>query len=100
MKKVVLLCVAGLSTSILVNKIREAAKNDGFDCQVDAYAVAEAQQQGEGADVILIGPQARFHEKNIVKLFPSTPVAVIDMKDYGTLNGQKVLEQAKDMMGV
>ena len=32
MRKVVLLCAAGMSTSLLVNKMRDAAKEEGYDC--------------------------------------------------------------------
>ena len=43
MRKVVLLCAAGMSTSLLVNKMRDAAKEEGYDCEINAYALATAK---------------------------------------------------------
>ena len=51
-------------------------------------------EKEEDADVILLGPQVRFELKKVSGLFPDKPVEVIDMKDYGMMNGQKVLEHA------
>ncbi|MCE4052204.1 PTS sugar transporter subunit IIB [Bacillus sp. Au-Bac7] len=99
MKKIVLLCAAGMSTSMLVNKIRESAEKEGYECQVDAYPIAEATQRCEDADAILLGPQVRFQESKIKKLLPAIPVESIDMQSYGAMDGQKVLLQARKMIG-
>lgn len=56
MKKIVLLCAAGMSTSILVKKMQEAAKADNFDCEIAAYPTSEAKDKATDADVILLGP--------------------------------------------
>ena len=37
MKKIVLLCAAGMSTSILVKKTQKAAKAESFDCEIATY---------------------------------------------------------------
>lgn len=99
MKNIVLLCAAGMSTSLLVTKMREVAKKEGFDCQIDAHSVSEAQKVGEVADVILLGPQVRF-ELSRVKQLVQCPVESIDMRAYGMMDGAKVLQQAKTAMGL
>ncbi|MBE0339683.1 PTS sugar transporter subunit IIB [Paenibacillus sp. 23TSA30-6] len=99
MKKIVLLCTAGMSTSMLVTKIREAAKAEGYDCDVNAYPVADASSTSNDADAILLGPQVRFQEKNLKQLFPDKPIEAIDMMSYGAMDGKKVLAQAKRMIG-
>lgn len=60
MRKIVLLCAAGMSTSILVVKMQEAAQAIGYDCDIHAYPVAFAKEKGRDADIVLIGPQVRF----------------------------------------
>ena len=45
-------------------------------------------------DVILIGPQIRYELENVKSLAGDVPVAAIDMRDYGMMNGPKVLDQA------
>ena len=67
MKKIVLLCAAGMSTSILVKKMQEAAKADSFDCEIAAYPTSEAKDKAADADVILLGPQVRFQAKKIAE---------------------------------
>lgn len=99
MKKIALLCAAGMSTSVLVQKMRKAAEDMGFECEIEAYPVANAEEVGKTADVMLLGPQVRFELKKTKSLCPNCPVDVIDMASYGTMNGKKVVEQAKKLMG-
>lgn len=94
MKRIVLLCNQGMSTSALVKKMRESAAAAGCECEINAYAVDTASDTAANADVILIGPQVRYRVKDIVHLFPDKPVEVIDMIDYGMLNGKRVLDLA------
>lgn len=100
MKKIVLCCNAGMSTSLLVEKMRGAAKERGFDCEITAYPVSETEEKAKDADVILLGPQVRFELKKIKGLFPEKQVEAIAPTDYGMLRGDKVLEAAMKLMGV
>lgn len=97
MKKIILLCAAGMSTSILIQRMRDAAKAQGLDCTIEAFPTSLAQSVGKDADVMLLGPQVRFELRKIQGLM-DCPVDVIDMVSYGTLNGKKVLEQALQLI--
>lgn len=99
MKKIALLCAAGMSTSVLVQKMENAAKEMEFECEIAAYPVSTALEVGKDADVILLGPQVRFELNKVKELCPNCPVDVIDMVAYGTMNGKKVIERAKELMG-
>ena len=44
MKKVVLLCTLGMSTSLLVSKMRKAAKELGIDCSIVAIGEYELKK--------------------------------------------------------
>lgn len=99
MRKIVLVCAQGMSTGMLVNKMRAAAKDEGYECSIDAYAVSTVKTKAAAADCILIGPQVRYELDNVKKQCPDKPVAVIDMTAYGRLDGKKVLATAKKMIG-
>ncbi len=94
MKKIVLLCAAGMSTSMLVTKMRKAAEELNYECDINAYGTSEASRVGEDADVILLGPQVRFELNKIKSLFPNKPVEAIEMAAYGMMDGKKVLTTA------
>ena len=52
-------------------------------------------------DVLLLGPQVRFMKADFEKrLEPKgIPLDVINMADYGMMNGEKVLDQAIALIG-
>lgn len=95
MKKIVLFCAGGLSTSFLVDKMRKAAKDMAYECEINAYSINEVKKHIEGVDIILLGPQVRFQLENVKKIAPNVPVVVIDAKVYGTFNGETILNLVK-----
>lgn len=97
MRNIVLMCAAGASTSMLVQRMRSAAAEEGFACTIEAHPVNQAADFAD-SDVILLGPQVRF-ELNKVKGEVSCPVEAIEMTAYGTMNGKAVLAQARKLMG-
>lgn len=99
MKKIVLFCAGGMSTSLLVNKMKEAAAAKGKEYDISAHGLASVDQYGPDADVILIGPQVRYAINNIRAQLPGKPVQDIDMKVYGMMNGKAALEIAMKAMG-
>lgn len=64
MTKIVLLCAAGMSTSALVRKMKDAAKAEGYECDISAHSVSEAKNY-QSADMILLGPQVRYRLKEV-----------------------------------
>ncbi|MBS8115299.1 PTS sugar transporter subunit IIB, partial [Streptococcus suis] len=59
MKRIVLACSAGMSTSLLVTKMQQAAEAQGFEATIYAVSVSELVLEVEKnpADIILLGPQ-------------------------------------------
>lgn len=99
MVKILLVCSAGMSTSLMVNKMKDSAKAKGIESEIWAVSDAEAADNLPKADVLLLGPQVRFLESKMKEIAGDKPVAVIDMMAYGTMNGEKVLEQALSLLG-
>lgn len=98
MKKVLLACSSGMSTSLLVTKMQQHAESIGDEAKIWAVGQDQAGKEMEEADVILIGPQMRFLLDKL-KAQTLKPVEVIDMMAYGTANGKAAYEQAIKLMG-
>ena len=92
MKKILLVCAAGMSTSMLVKRMIDHATAISLEVNISALAIAEAKGKikNNEVDVVLLGPQVRFQKPEIE--------AVAEMKDYGTMNGQAVLEFAMKLL--
>ncbi|MBU3104636.1 PTS sugar transporter subunit IIB [Clostridium gasigenes] len=93
MKKILLVCAAGMSTSLLVNKMKQAAKEMGIEVGIEALPVSECSSVIDEVDIVLLGPQVRFQKPQVDKLVDGRiPVEVMDMRLYGTMNGKAILE--------
>ena len=99
MVKILLVCSAGMSTSMMVQKMKAAADQRGLEAEIWAVGDAQAAENIKIADVLLLGPQVRFLEGKMKGLAGGKPVAVIDMLAYGTMDGAKVLDQALKLLG-
>lgn len=97
-----LVCSAGMSTSLLVTKMKKAAAAKNLAVDIFAVSASEVDEvlTDKEIDLLLLGPQVRYmkgqfetnlREKNI-------PIDVIDMQDYGLMNGEKVLNQAMTLL--
>ena len=99
MRKIILLCSAGMSTSMLVKKMQEAAAADNYACEIAAFPMSEAKEKAADADIIFLGPQVRFSKGKVEEQCPGRPVEVIDMKLYGRMDGKGVIAIAKQKLG-
>lgn len=94
--KILLVCAAGMSTSLLVNSMKKFADPDDV---IEAYPVAQLEKLVDNFDVVLCGPQIRYKFKDIQKTCEAhgKPVEIIDMLAYGQQKGDKVMEMARKM---
>ncbi|AXH64284.1 PTS sugar transporter subunit IIB [Providencia huaxiensis] len=93
-KNIYLFCSAGMSTSLLVNKMRQQAEKYDVPVNIEAFPESLASEKGVDADVILLGPQIAWMLSDIQKLLPNKPVEVIDSLLYGKVDGLGVLKAA------
>ncbi len=95
---IMLVCNAGMSTNVLVTKMLKEATIKGLDINIFAVSKAEADSylDSEKIDVLLLGPQVRFLKPDFEKkLQPKhVPVSIINMSDYGMMNGKNILNDA------
>ncbi|MDR0297469.1 MAG: PTS sugar transporter subunit IIB [Streptococcaceae bacterium] len=106
-KVIALACNAGMSTSLLVRKMQDAAKAKGRDYLIYAKTAADVDNmlagfEAERPDVLMIGPQIGYLKKEIQKKTDAAgvPMDVINMQDYGMMKGDKVLAAAEKLMGI
>lgn len=100
MKRITLICAAGMSTSLLVTKMNAAAIKQGAMVKITAIGEAELKNYWDETDVLLLGPQVRYL-LNKVKAEGEErgiPVELINSVDYGLMNGEKVLTQALNLL--
>lgn len=100
MKYITLVCAAGMSTSLLVNKMREVAEKEGKEVKITAMSEAVFATYKEPTDALLLGPQVSYLlDKMKAEYEPKgIKVAVINMMDYGMMDGKKVLDTALGML--
>lgn len=96
--RICLACCAGMSTSIVVQKMREAARSCNENHEIWAIEQSHIERNIEKFDVLLIGPQIKHRYQVIRELVPNhIPVAIIDSTSYGRYDGEAVLKQAKQI---
>ena len=101
MRRILLACSSGMSTSLLVTKMEQHAKSIGEEAKIWAVGQEKAKQEMAEADVVLIGPQMSFLKGQLQKDADQygIKVDVIDMMAYGMADGKKAYEQALSLMG-
>ncbi|MBC9824445.1 PTS sugar transporter subunit IIB [Carnobacterium inhibens] len=101
-KTIMLVCSAGMSTSLLVTKMQAASKARNMDTEIFAVSAAEADKNiaDKNIDVMLLGPQVRFMKGQFEKKLAdkNIPLDIINMQDYGKMNGENVLNQALELI--
>ena len=104
MIKIKLFCNAGMSTSMLVNKMNKSIKDKGLDNEIEevvAYPQSKIEQEAPDASVVLIGPQVKYMMNEVKRICDpkGIPVDVISIQDYGLMKGEAVVEQALKLLG-
>ena len=96
MMKIGLFCAAGMSTSMLVEKMKAVASERGIEAEIAAYPESEMETYVDNIDVALLGPQVKYllsKGKQICEP-KGVPIDVINTVDYGMMNGAKVLDHS------
>lgn len=97
--KVLLICYAGMSTSLLVSKLQKTVESKGLDYEFEAIGTLDFDDYYEEnqVDFILMGPQARHMYTEINEKIEDTqiPMKVIDSKIYGRMDADAILEMLK-----
>lgn len=94
---IMLACNAGMSTSLIVARMEEAAEEQGKNYKIWAVDQASIKRELGNFNILLLGPQVGYLQKKVTKLVEEkVPVAVIKTLDYGKCDGAAVLKFAED----
>lgn len=94
--KILVCCADGMSSSLLVQKMREEVKSRNLeDVKIGSCAKIQLNRYLNEADIVLIAPQLHFFAQEIKNISQPYHVQVIDidMQDYGNLNAKAILDK-------
>ncbi|WP_294406377.1 PTS sugar transporter subunit IIB [uncultured Clostridium sp.] len=91
-----LLCVSGMLSSIILGKVKDAARLREIDADVQSLPEGLLDKTLKGTDVVLIGPQIAYKLPKIEVFCKPRGIAsgVIGMKEYGLMDGDAILTLA------
>ena len=98
--KIVLVCAGGFSTTMLMESmkktVKESQKLNEADFEFIAIPVDILDQNVEGTDVLLVGPQIAHKLDAILPIIEplNIPYVVIDKDTYGSMDGATTLKMA------
>ncbi|CAM3930453.1 MULTISPECIES: PTS sugar transporter subunit IIB [Vibrio] len=98
MKKIMLCCSAGMSTSILVKKMLVEAEKRELPVDIKAFGTSDFDEQVKNYEVVLLGPQVKYMLPDLKKRANGIPVEPINISDYGMQRGDKVLDFALSLI--
>lgn len=98
--KILLVCAAGMSTSLVVEKMKKALGEDEQHFVIDARPADKFEYIISEYDVALLGPQIKFKKaefSGIARQY-GIPVDLVNTMDYGLCKGDKILKFAKELV--
>ena len=95
-KTIILACVGGLTTSMLVERINEVIHRDQLDYSFYSSGITGINNL-KNIDVLLLSPQLAYLEEK-AKASLHVPVAVISDEDFELMKGEEILRQAEKLM--
>ena len=95
--RILLVCANGISTSLLMCKAEKHLKPGD---SINAAAYVAVQSKIRDHDVVLLAPQMRAYIGQLGKLCEEyqKPYGWIDMKTYGSLDGETVIKTAYNLL--
>lgn len=98
--KILVVCSAGMSTSLLVNKMIAASHARGRDDKIWAVGQSMLEKEIKKCDVLLLGPQVYFLQPKIEKLVKDAGknMDVISSDLYSKVDGYGVLDLAINLV--
>ena len=90
--KILLVCAAGMSTSILMQKMEKYAARAGIELEIAAKGLFEYSDVCAGFDVLLLGPQISYKKEEIEKQ-SNKPVLVVNPLEYAIGDAEAIFKQ-------
>ncbi|GAA0432813.1 PTS sugar transporter subunit IIB [Virgibacillus salarius] len=96
--KVIVVCEAGITTSLLVKKLEDLAKEKGEDYDIQSKSMEEGLDylKQNKVDVVLLGPQVHHVADKYIES-TDAKVVKISVSDYNTMNVYSIYEQMSEL---
>ncbi|CAM3700017.1 Lichenan-specific phosphotransferase enzyme IIB component [Vibrio aerogenes CECT 7868] len=100
MVKILLCCCAGMSTGMVVSKMKKSASERGINAQIEAVGMEQFDANVSEYDCFLLGPQIKYKLNDFKEKADAVnkPISVINQMDYGMIKGDKILNDALAML--
>lgn len=90
MKKILLVCIQGMSAQLIAQKLQEELPN------IEIIPMGLKQLEvNEEISQILLAPQIRYCEKELKEAYPHIPMQVISMDHYASMNVKGMIEECR-----
>ena len=96
--RISLFCDSGMSTSLLINKMRDNAALHGKDYEIFSFPFSEFDAKAPGSDVCLLGPRTAYALPKLKAKYPGLKIAVIPSQIDGFMDGKGVLALAEKIL--
>lgn len=97
--RILLVCAGGLSSSIVMKKVKKYGEEIGEDIEINAVGTTAVEEESEkGYDCVLTAPQVRNRFAEIEKNC-KIPVAAMPPQDYAIANAKNIVALAKKISG-
>lgn len=96
MKHLTLICMAGISTSLLVNKMKRIIREKDLEITVSAMSEMAFEKYNGETDVLLLGPQLGHRYKALKQEYEPQGIKVemIAPELFGAMDAEAVLNMA------
>lgn len=80
-------------------KMKESAEKRNIEAEIEAVSTARFYELLDSYDIFLLGPQVKYQKAELQAKAKekNKPLDVIDFKDYGMMNGEKILDFALNL---
>lgn len=94
--KILLCCLAGVTSTLFSTKLKEAASRNRVDATVWSASEYAVEYSIDLADVVLVEPQLKGSVDKIKAMNPNKPVILISEDDFKNFNAMKIFQMAYD----
>lgn len=94
--KILLVCAGGMSTSMLLKRMRQYWHDEGVELVIDAVGLSEFADVYDHYDIILAGPQVSYRVKEIHDI-TQKPTAAIPSFHYAIGDCVNIMKLARKL---
>lgn len=94
--KILLVCAGGMSTGLLMNKMKVYWQQQGKELSINAVGLGEYEDVYKDFDIIMVGPQVGYRLAQI-KADTGLPCDIIPSFDYAIANCPNIMKLAEKL---